>query len=221
MVMEVFQKLIVTTNPITEGPSTIIVETNKTGSDFAITTLEGEYKTVEEFEAALDDSIQTTMSGKVGAMFNFFPMKMPDAYALYGVLAEALEQKLVENPLPAYRLDSTNIQALREMLKTLREMRILLGKVEDRLTVLEGGVLLFIMSYEREPSSLKHPYRIWCPQCDKYVTGMSPETHPRKLSCPECGHKGMTILSPEDRKSLRHAVETLARRIKDVITSLI
>jgi len=73
------------------------------------------------------------------------------------------------------------------------------------------GVLLFIMSYEREPSSLKHPYRVWCPQCDKYVTGMSPETHPRKLPCPECGHKGMTTLSPEDRKSLRHAVETLTR----------
>ncbi|MCK4697337.1 MAG: hypothetical protein KAT53_03415 [Dehalococcoidia bacterium] len=152
MVMEVFQKLIVTTNSITEGPITVIVETSKTGSDFAITTLEGEYKTVEEFEAALDDSIQATMNGKdPGAIFNFFPMKIHDAYALYGVLAEALEQKLVENPLPAYRLNSTNIRALREMLKTLREMRILLGKVEARLTVLEGRRKLT----SHEPTSKK------------------------------------------------------------------
>jgi len=93
MVMEMFQKLIVTTNPITKTPVTALVETSKTGSDFAITTLEGEYKTVEEFEAALEDSIQATESGQdVGAIFNFFSMEMDDAYALYRILAEVLEQ---------------------------------------------------------------------------------------------------------------------------------
>jgi len=44
---------------------------------------------------------------------------------------------LVEDPLPVYRGDSTNIQAHREILNTLQEMGILLDKVEDRLTALE------------------------------------------------------------------------------------
>lgn len=87
-----FQKLIVTTNPVTEGPVTALIEVGLNTQDLAITTLDGEYHTAQEFEDALEDSMQVTEGGEVvGNIFNFFPMTLPDAHALRGALTEALE----------------------------------------------------------------------------------------------------------------------------------
>lgn len=89
---KMFQKLIVTTNPITEGPVTALIEVSADAKDLAITTLDGEYGTAQEFEDALEDAIQATEGGEVvGSMFNFFPMTLLGAYALYGALTEAFE----------------------------------------------------------------------------------------------------------------------------------
>ena len=87
-----FQKLIVTTNPVTDGPVTALIEVGSNTEDLAITTLDGEYPTAQEFEDALEDAIQATEAGEVvGAVFNFFPMTLLGAYALYDALTEALE----------------------------------------------------------------------------------------------------------------------------------
>lgn len=87
-----FQKLIVTTNPVTEGPVTALIEVGANTEDLAITTLDGEYHTAQEFENALEDAMQVTEGGEVvGAIFNFFPMTLPDAHAFREALTEALE----------------------------------------------------------------------------------------------------------------------------------
>lgn len=87
-----FQKLIVTTNPVTDGPVTALIEVGANTEDLAITTLDGEYHTAQEFEASLEDAMQVTEGGEaVGNIFNFFPMTLPDAYALREALTEALE----------------------------------------------------------------------------------------------------------------------------------
>jgi len=87
-----FQKLIVTTSPITEGPVTALIEISAYAKDLAITTLDGEYPTIQEFEDALEDAIQAADGDEdLGAVFNFFPMTLLGAYALYGALTEALE----------------------------------------------------------------------------------------------------------------------------------
>jgi len=87
-----FRKLIVTTNPVTEGPVTALIEVSADAEDLAVTTLDGEYSTAQEFEDALEDSIKATEGGEVvGNIFNFFPMTLPDVYALVEALREAAE----------------------------------------------------------------------------------------------------------------------------------
>ena len=81
-----FKNLIVTTNPVTEAPATVLIEVGGAMKDIAITTLDGEYGTVEEFEAALEATIN---SGAGDTIYNFFPMTLPDVYALIQALRDA------------------------------------------------------------------------------------------------------------------------------------
>lgn len=83
-----FQKLILTANPVTKGPATALIEVGGKEDDIAITTLDGEYHTVEEFEAALEETIRDVSIDKI---YNFFPMTLPDARVLIELLMEALK----------------------------------------------------------------------------------------------------------------------------------
>jgi len=82
-----FKKLIVTTNPVTEAAATVLIEVGGVMKDVAITTLDGEYGTVEEFVAALEAT--GTSGADIDKIYNFFPMTLPDVYALIQALRDA------------------------------------------------------------------------------------------------------------------------------------
>ncbi|GAG99946.1 unnamed protein product [marine sediment metagenome] len=78
-----------TTNPVTEAPATALIEVGGAEKEVAITTLDGLYETVEEFEAALEATV--TDGADTDKIYNFFPMTLPDARALTEALTEALQ----------------------------------------------------------------------------------------------------------------------------------
>jgi len=90
--LEMFQKLILTTNPVTEGSATALIEVGGDANDVAITTLDGEYHAVEEFEAALNETMSAPHRGIYNdKIWGFFPMTLPDAHTLLEALMEALQ----------------------------------------------------------------------------------------------------------------------------------
>jgi len=82
-----FKKIILTSNPVTEAAATVLVEVGGVMNDIAITTLDGLYETVEEFEVALEATI--ARGATVDTIYNFFPMTLPDVYALIQALRDA------------------------------------------------------------------------------------------------------------------------------------
>uniref|UniRef100_A0A6M3MDJ1 Uncharacterized protein n=2 Tax=viral metagenome TaxID=1070528 RepID=A0A6M3MDJ1_9ZZZZ len=101
-----YEKLIVTTNPVDEEKTTAFIEVLGDANDIAITTLEGEYHTVEEFEAAFE-KIKAYFNKTISALdkmtgandrdeavikwWTFFPMTLPDARALTEALMEVIQ----------------------------------------------------------------------------------------------------------------------------------
>jgi len=83
----VFQKLILISNPVTEAPATALIEVASRYDAVAITTLDGEYHTIEEFDDALNETIRDKTVDKI---YNFFPMTLPDIHALVEALTEVL-----------------------------------------------------------------------------------------------------------------------------------
>lgn len=59
------------------------------GRDFTVMALEGLWWWDDPSIFALENAIKG--EGAMGALFNFFSMTLPDAYALYGAFKEAIE----------------------------------------------------------------------------------------------------------------------------------
>jgi len=88
---EEYKKILITNNPITNEPTTILIEIGGIKKDVAIITLARarEYHTVQEFEKALDMAIKFDDKNEI-KIFNFFPMTLPDARALLKAITEIL-----------------------------------------------------------------------------------------------------------------------------------
>jgi len=82
-------KLITVEDSITLDPITILIELVDNGVPaVGIKTLDGEYRTIEEFDEALDEAIEDPDSKKV---WNFVPLVLDSARTFCAAYLKALE----------------------------------------------------------------------------------------------------------------------------------
>ena len=79
-------EIFITRDTITDSTITVLVSTTKKGID--ISTIEGNYKTEEEFEEAWE---RTLREKKSIDLMNFLPLTVEGAEELWGALTKILE----------------------------------------------------------------------------------------------------------------------------------